>query len=108
MTYTYSPVDEAEKVAMEIYQDSGDNSAIKMILQVYHATEAQRITRAVGTVPDASTAFAGVHISAVLINKSLSQGQGALRLSETRGPAPVVRHKGEGDFSIFPLIGVHS
>ena len=78
VTYTYSPVDEAEKVAMEIYQDSGDNSAIKMILQVYHATRLNALQELSATVPDASTAFAGVHISAVLINKSLSQGQGAL------------------------------
>jgi G3E family GTPase len=74
VTHTYTPVDDAEKLASEIYRDTGDDSALRMILPFYHGTRLCALA-ALGreAEPDA---FVGVHVSAVLINTSLAQGGG--------------------------------
>jgi len=77
VTYTYSPLDDAEKVASEIYEDCKDDSAVRMILPVYHGTRLYALKElSAKQNPTAKEVFAGVHISAVLINTSLRSDGG--------------------------------
>ena len=70
VTHTYNPVDDAEKIATEIYSDTKDDTAIRMILPFYHGTRLNALKELSKRDP-ASNAFCGVHVSSVLINTSL-------------------------------------
>lgn len=74
VTHTYTPVDDAEKLATEIYRDAGDDSALRMILPFYHGTRLRALDAL--RKADAPDAFVGAHVSAVLINTSLSKSGG--------------------------------
>ncbi len=77
VTHTYSPVDEAERVANEIYKDSGDDSALRMILPAYHQTRLNALKELAKRPNTSQNAFAGMLISSVLINSSMVSEDGA-------------------------------